>query len=54
MIHPEASQATLLAVEEEANTDCARLAESDAMVASKPSSKKTLIFIFTAPFLTLF
>ena len=53
-IHLEASQAAFLAIEEEANAARARLAESDAMVEGKPSSKKTLILIFTAPFLTIF
>ena len=53
-IRLEASQATLLAAEEEANAARARLAESDTMVVGKPRSKKTLILIFTAPFLTIF
>ena len=53
-IHFEASQAALLAAEEETNAIRARLAESDAMVAGKLSSKKTLSYIFTAPFLTIF
>ena len=45
--HLEASQAALLAAEEEANAARARLAESDAMVAGKMNSKKTLISIST-------
>ena len=45
--HLEASQATLLTDEEEANTARAWLAESDAMVAGKTNSKKTLISIST-------
>ena len=43
----EASQATLLATEEETNTTRARLAESDAMVAGKMDSKKTSVLIFS-------
>ena len=43
----EASQATLLAIEEEANATRVRLAESDAMVAGKRNSKKTFISIST-------
>ena len=43
----EASQATLLAIEEEANATRELLVESDAMVAGKMNSKKTLISIFT-------
>ena len=50
----EASQAAFLATEEETNATQARLAESNAMVAGKLSSKKTLILIFTAPFLIIF
>ena len=42
-----ASQAALLASEEEANAARARLAKSDAMVAGKMNSKKTLLLIFT-------
>jgi len=42
-----ASQATLLAAEKEASAARARLAESDAMVAGKMNSKKTLISIST-------
>ena len=49
-----ASQAALHAIEEETNAARARLAESDAMAADKPSSKKTLILIYTDPFLTTF
>ena len=43
----EASQATLLAVEEEANATRARLAKSDAMVVGKRNSKKTFVSIST-------
>ena len=43
----EASHATLLAIEEEANAIWAQLAESNAMVAGKTNSKKTLISIST-------
>ena len=43
----EASQATLLATEEEANAVQARLVESDATVAGKMIFKKTLISIST-------
>jgi len=43
----EASQAALLATEEEANAARAWLAESDAMVAGKRNSKKTFISIST-------
>ena len=43
----EASQATLLATEEEASATQARLAKSDAMVVGKMNSKKTLISIST-------
>ena len=39
------SQATLHAVEEEANTTRARLAESDTMVAGKMNSKNAFILI---------
>ena len=53
-IRLETSQAALLVAEEETNATRARLAESNAMVVGKPSSKKTLILIFTAPFLTIF
>ena len=42
-----ASQATLLATEEEASAARARLAESNAMVAGKMNSKKILISIST-------
>ena len=42
-----ASQATLLAAEEEASAAWASLAESDAMVAGKMNSKKPLISIST-------
>ena len=52
--HLEASQATLLTDEEEANTARAWLAESDAMVAGKRNSKKTfisisIVFVLIAP-----
>ena len=47
-IRLETSQAALLVAEEETNATRARLAESDAMVAGKLSSKKTLTLIFTA------
>ena len=43
----EASQAALLAVEEETNTARARLAGSDSMVAGKRNSKKTFVSIST-------
>ena len=46
-IHLGASQSTLLTAEEEASATRARLAESDAMVAGKMNSKKTLISIST-------
>ena len=46
-IHLGASQATLLAAEEQASAARAWLAESDAMVAGKMNSKKTLISIST-------
>ena len=46
-IHLEASQATLLAAEEQASAARAWLAESYAMVAGKMNSKKTLISIST-------
>ena len=42
-----ASQATLLAAEEEASVARAWLAKSDAMVAGKMNSKKTLLLIST-------
>ena len=43
----KASQATLLATEEEANAAWARLADSDAIVAGKRNSKKTFVSIST-------
>ena len=46
-IHLGASQAALLATEEEASAAQARLAESNAMVAGKMNSKKTLLLIST-------
>ena len=45
--HLEASQATLLATEEEANATQAWLAESDAIVVGKRNSKKTFVSIST-------
>ena len=45
--HLKASQATLLATEEEANAARAQLAKSDDMVAGKGNSKKTFISIYT-------
>ena len=45
--HLEASQAALLAAEEEANAARAWLGETDAMVAGKINSKKTFISIST-------
>ena len=53
-IRLEASQAALLAAKEETNVARVRLAEFDARVVSKPSSNKTLILIYTDPFLTTF
>ena len=44
-IHLGASQAALLAIEEETNAVRARLAESDAMVAGKMDSKNTFTLI---------
>ena len=52
-IHLEASQATLLAAEEETNIARARLAEFDAMVAGKMDSKKTPVLIFSTFVLTV-
>ena len=46
-IHLGASQAALLAIEEETNAVRARLAESDAMVAGKMDFKNTFILIYT-------
>jgi len=43
----KASQAALLATEEEASAARAQLVESDALVAGKMNSKKTLISIST-------
>ena len=43
----EASQATLLTLEEEANAVRARLAKSDALVAGKRNSTKIFISIST-------
>ena len=48
----EASQATLLAAEEEANAARARLAESDAMVGGKMIFKKTSVLTPSASVLT--
>ena len=45
--HLEASQAALLATEEEANASHVWLAESVAMVVGKGNSKKTFISIYT-------
>ena len=45
--HLEASQATLLAVEEETNAARARLAEFDTTVAGKRNCKKTFVSIST-------
>ena len=50
--HLEASQATLLTIEEEANVVRAQLAESDAMVASKMIFKKTSVLSPSASVLT--
>ena len=51
--HLEASQAALLATEEETNASQTRLAESDSMVAGKRNSKKTFVLIFTVFVLTV-
>ena len=45
--HLKASQATLLAAEEETNAARARLAEFDAMVEGNMDSKKTSVLIFS-------
>ena len=48
--HLEASQAALLATEEEANAAQAWLAKSNAMVVGKRNSKKTFISIYIVLF----
>ena len=52
-IRLEASQAALLATEEETNAARAQLAESDAMEAGKMDSKKTYVLIFSTFVLTI-
>ena len=49
----KASQATLLATEEETNIARAWLAKSSAMVAGKMDSKKTFVHIFSTIVLTV-
>ena len=53
-IRLEASQAALLAAEEETNAARALLAESDAMVAGKMDSKKTSVLFFSTFILTVY
>ena len=52
-IRLEASQAALLAAEEETNVARAQLAKYDAMVAGKMDSKKTSVLIFSTFVLTV-
>ena len=52
-IRLEASQAALLAAEEETNATQARLVESDAMVVGKMDSKKIYVLIFSTFVLTV-